>query len=200
MELDRQARAIEAMQLKAPDEYGQSAFQGDAARWEALRRPCLAAVDRSGSFLDIGCANGLFLESAVKWAGESGHKLGAYGLDHSQALVELARARLGVGEDRIFVGDCETWQPLQRFDFVRTELVYVPGDRRRGYLARLLDQFVNPGGFLIVASYGTRGGVPPAEDVGALLEGWGFKVAGTAEGRDTWSDKTLTRVAWVERS
>ncbi len=199
MELDRQARAIEAMQLKAPDEYGRSSFQGDAGRWEALRRPCVKAVDRSGSFLDMGCANGLFLESAVEWAAQGGHVLEPYGLDHSAALAEMARARLRLGEDRIFVGDCFKWEPPRRFDFVRRELVYVPGDRRREYVARLVDRFLAPGGRLIVASYGTRGGIPPAQDVAALLGGLGFAVAGQAEGRDPWSDKTLTRVAWVGR-
>jgi trans-aconitate methyltransferase len=199
MELDAHARAIEAMQLKAPDAYGQSAFQGDAARWEALRRPCVAAVDKSGSFLDVGCANGLFLESAVKWAAQSGHKLEPYGLDQSDALAKMARTRLGLREDRIFVGDCSTWEPPRHFDFVRTELAYVPGERRREYVARLVDRFVTAGGRLIVASYGARGGVPPAEDVAALLTSWGHGVAGHAEGRDTWSDKTLTRVAWVAR-
>ena len=197
MELDRQARAIEAMQLKAPDAYGQSGFQGDAARWEALRRPCVAAVDRSGAFLDIGCANGLFLESAVAWAGQMGYKLEPYGLDHSEALAKLARDRLGVGRDRIFVGDCATWEPPRRFDHVRTELVYVQGEIRRAYVERLVDNFLAPGGRVIVASYGTRGGVPPAEDVGAHMAGWGFTVEGQGEGVDTWSDKTLTRVAWV---
>jgi SAM-dependent methyltransferase len=199
MELGAQARAIEAMQLKAPDEYGQSAFQGDAGRWEALRRPCVAAVDRSGSYFDIGCANGLLLESALNWAAQSGHRLDPYGLDHSEALAQMARTRLGVGEDQIFVGDCSTWDPPRRFDFVRTELVYVPGERRREYVNRIVDRFLAPGGRLIVASYGTRGGVPPAEDVPALLGGWGLVVAGHAEGRDTWSDKTLTRAAWAAR-
>src|SRR5262245_52977051 len=186
------------MQLGAPDAYGQSSFQGDASRWEALRRPCVAAVDRSGSFLDIGCANGLFLESAVSWVKQSGHLIEPYGVDHSEGLVALARSRLGLGADRIFVGDCRTWLPPRRFDFVRTELVYVPGAERRPYLARLLRGVAAPGGRVIVASYGTRGGIPPAEDVQGLLASWGFEVAGTAEGKDTWSDKTLTRVAWVD--
>lgn len=199
MQLEGQAKAIEAMQLKAPDDYGQSSFQGDAARWEALRRPCVAAVDRSGSFLDIGCANGLFLESAVKWAAEGGHRIEPYGLDHSAALAAMARQRLGLGEDRIFVGDCRTWQPPRRFDFVRTELVYVPGAERRDYVRRIIEVFLAPGGSAIIASYGTRGGIPPAEDVDAILKGWGLEVEGRSAGRDTWSDKTLTRVAWVTR-
>lgn len=199
MALDGPARAIEQMQLKAPDEYGQSAFQGDPGRWEALRRPCVAAVHKSGSFLDIGCANGLFLESAVAWAAEGGHALEPYGLDHSAALAELARTRLGLGEDRIFLGDCQTWDPPRRFDFVRSELVYVTGQKPRDLVERMVGTLLAPGGRLIIASYGTRGGVPPAEDVAALLAGWGFNVQGQAEGRDTWSGKTLTRVGWVAR-
>jgi SAM-dependent methyltransferase len=160
----------------------------------------VAAVDRSGTFLDIGCANGLLLESAVGWAARSGHTIEPYGLDHSQALAEMARERLGLGADRIFVGDCMEWEPPRRFDYVRTELVYVPGERQREYLGRIVDRFLAPGGRAMVASYGTRGGVPPAEEVGALLGGWGFTVVGRAEGRDTWSQKTLTRVAWIGRA
>ncbi len=190
-------RAVERMQLGAPDEYGQSGFQGDAARWEALRRPVVAGVNMSGAFLDIGCANGLLLESVVKWGAERGDRLEPYGLDHSAALVELARKRLALGEDRVFVGDAADWEPPRRFDFVRTELEVVPGARRREFVERLIAKVV---GFrLIVASYGTRGGVPPAEDVGALLRSWGLDVRGEAEGRDPWSGKTLTRVAWVQK-
>jgi SAM-dependent methyltransferase len=194
---ERERLAIERMYLGAPDAYGQSGFQGDAARWEALRRPVMKAVDRAGSFLDIGCANGLLLESASKWAAEDGHRIDVFGLDHSAALAERAKARLGVGADRVFVGDAMTWEPPRRFDFVRTELVYVPGARRLDYVRRLTDAFLESGGRLIVASYGTRGGVPPAEPVGDWMRSSGFDVLGEAEGVDPWSGKVLTRVAWA---
>jgi hypothetical protein len=40
----------------------QSGHSGDAERWEGARRLVLDAVDRSGSFLDIGCASGHLME------------------------------------------------------------------------------------------------------------------------------------------
>jgi SAM-dependent methyltransferase len=196
---ERERLAIERMYLKAPDAYGQSGFHGDAARWEALRRPVTKAVDRDGSFLDIGCANGLLLESALGWAASDGHKVVPYGLDHSEALVELARVRLEGKGGELFVGDAQTWAPPRRFDFVRTELVYVSGADRRSYTERLVSEFLAPRGRLIVASYGTRGGIPAAEPVGELLRSWGFEVEGATEGTDPWSGKTLTRVAWFGR-
>jgi SAM-dependent methyltransferase len=194
---DRERLAIERMYLAAPDAYGQSGFQGDGARWEALRRPVMKAVNRAGSFLDIGCANGLLLESALKWAAEDGHRIEAFGLDHSAALAELAKARLNVGSERVFVADAMAWEPPRRFDFARTELVYVPGARRLEYVRRLAGRFLESGGRLVVASYGSRGGVPPAEPVGDWLRSNGFEVLGEAEGVDPWSRKILTRVAWV---
>jgi hypothetical protein len=50
------------------------------------------------------------------------------------ALVELARSRLPQWADRILVGNALRWDPPRRFDFVRTELVYVPPERKRGFV------------------------------------------------------------------
>lgn len=36
----------------------QSGFGGNEARWEAGRRPIAEQIDRDGTFIDIGCANG----------------------------------------------------------------------------------------------------------------------------------------------
>ena len=136
----------------------QSGFGGDADRWEAARRPIADAIDRAGSFLDIGCASGHLLESIVRW---SPHPIEPYGLELVSALAELARGRLPQWADRIFVGNALTWEPPWRFDFVRTELVYVPDERRPAYVRRLLDHVVAPGGRLILCGYGSpRSGVP----------------------------------------
>ena len=110
---------------------------------------------RDGSFLDIGCANGLLMESVVQWAGKDGHCLEPYGLDISEKLAELARQRLPRWRDRILVGNALLWEPPKCFDFVRTEMVYVPNARRREYMERLLTRVVAPGGRLIVCSYGS---------------------------------------------
>jgi SAM-dependent methyltransferase len=131
--------------------------------WVIGRRPIADAVHRGGSFLDVGCANGLLMESIVDW---SRHPLEPYGLDFAPKLVELARARLPQWADRIFLGDVLEWEPTRRFDFVRTELVYAPPSRERELVERLLG-WLEPGGRLIVCGYG--------DPVRARVRGWSFE-------------------------
>ena len=128
--------------LASDDPRRQSGFGGDEERWEAARRPITQAVDRPGSFLDVGCANGYLLESLVRW---SPHAIEPYGLDFSARLVELALARLSQWADRFFVGDALEWEPPGRFDFVRTELVYVPEERRRSSSSGSSSEPLRPG-------------------------------------------------------
>jgi SAM-dependent methyltransferase len=130
------------------------------------------AIHRPGSFLDVGCANGYLLESLVRW---SPHPIEPYGLDFSARLAELARARLPQWADRFFVGDALEWEPSRRFDFVRTELVYAPDERRRELVERLLGRIVAPGGRLIVCGYGSpRSGIP-THPVRQIVREWGYE-------------------------
>jgi SAM-dependent methyltransferase len=157
----------------------QSGFGRDEHDWRRFRRPIADAINKSGCFLDVGCANGLLMESVVAWAREDGHVLEAYGLDISARLADLARSRLPIWRDRIFVGNALVWTPPMLFDFVRTEMVYVPVARRRDYIYRLLDTFVADDGRLIVCSYGSsrpegRRPEPLADDFAA----WGLTIAG----------------------
>ncbi len=104
----------------------QSGFGRDEADWKRFRRAVVEPIAKSGSFLDIGCANGLLMESVVAWAAEEGHRIEPYGLDISERLAQVAQRRLPQWRDRIFVGNALFWDPPARFDFVRTEPVYVP--------------------------------------------------------------------------
>jgi SAM-dependent methyltransferase len=158
--------------LASDDPRRQSGFGGDEERWEAARRPIVEAIHRPGSFLDVGCANGYLLESLVRW---SPYPIEPYGLDFSARLVELARARLPQWADRLFVGDALAWEPPRRFDFVRTELMYAPQERRRELVGQLLARVVAPGGRLIVCGYGSpRSGIP-TDPVRGILRGWGYE-------------------------
>jgi SAM-dependent methyltransferase len=162
---------FEAAYLAGDNPRAQSGFRGDEARWEAGRRPIADAIDREGTFLDIGCAAGHLLESLVRW---TPHRIEPYGLDMAPALVELARSRLPEWGDRIFHGNALTWTPPLGFDFVRTELVYVPRDRQRALVERLLAEIVVPGGRLILCGYGSpRSGLVP-DPVCATVRSWGF--------------------------
>src|SRR5574342_350050 len=113
------AEDLEAKYLASTDPRGQSGFRGDPARWDRLRRPVVEAVHRDGDFLDVGCANGHFLESAVGWALGRGFRIEPYGIDKSAALIALAQARLPKWADRFEVADAMTYAPARRFDFVR---------------------------------------------------------------------------------
>lgn len=147
----------------------QSGFGGDERRWEMARRPIVTAIDRDGSFLDIGCASGYLLESVVRWAS---HSIEPYGLDFAPKLVELARGRLPQWADRIFLGEALSWDPPRRFDFVRTELCYVMPAHERKLVGRLIYRVVAPGGRLILCSYGSpRSGVA-TEPIAEKLRSW----------------------------
>jgi SAM-dependent methyltransferase len=168
---DGMAAVFEGAYLAEDGVRAQSGFGGDEARWEAGRRPIADAVDREGSFLDIGCANGHLLECVVRW---SRHEVEPYGLDFAPAVAQLARERLPRWADRIFTGNALTWEPPRRFDFVRSELVYVPQERRREYVQRLLDDVLEPGGRLIACGYGSPRSGLVADPVGDELRALGF--------------------------
>jgi hypothetical protein len=91
--------------LRTDDPRAQSGFHGSPERWEAARRPIAAALDGPGTFLDVGCANGLLMESVPVW---SDHEIEPHGLDFAPGLVDLACARLPQWTDRIWVGDAAT--------------------------------------------------------------------------------------------
>ncbi len=147
---------LAAAYLSTSDALMQSGFSGGRARWERLRRPVAAAVDRSGSLLDIGCANGALLEDLASWCGERSLKVEPYGLDVSPDLVALARERRPQWSDRLYVGDALTWNPPRRWDWVRTELLYANEADVPALLARLLTLFVTAAGHLLVCQYASR--------------------------------------------
>jgi trans-aconitate methyltransferase len=197
--VDDELRELEATYLAAEDGRGGSGFRGDADRWERLRRPIAAAIDRDGDLLDVGCANGHLLECLVDWAAADGHRIVPYGLDVSAALVGRARERLPRWSDHLFVGDVRTWSPPRRFEFVRSELVYVAEREQPVLVARLLGDHLKPGGRLIVCSYGSRSrpARDPLVDIATVLRRWGHVVAGAAVGRDP-DGIALTNVAWID--
>ena len=89
--MDDELSALEAAYLAADDPRGGSGFRGDADRWERLRRPIVSALNRQGTFLDVGCANGHLLECVVDWAAADGHRIEPFGLDVSATLVARAQ-------------------------------------------------------------------------------------------------------------
>lgn len=191
---------LEAAYLAGGDPRRQSGFSGNDAKWEWLRRPITRAFHKDGTFLDIGCANGYLMECARRWAADDGRAIEPYGLEVIPSLAELARRRLPLWADRIHTGNVMAWDPPRGYDFVRSELGYVPDHRRPDLVSRLLDRFVLPGGRLIMCSYGsTTSDRAVARPVAGLLTKWGFDVAGSHE-EIAGNGRIGLRLAWVDRN
>jgi len=189
---------LEAAYLAKMEPWGQSGMSGPFERWRALRKPVADCMNRDGSFLDIGCANGYLLECCVVWAAERGVRTQPFGVDLSEALVGLARERLPEYQDNFWAANACTWKPPRRFTFVRTELYYAPAEMEGEYVRHLLAHYVEPGGKLLIASYGEgrpdpeHGLLPGQQPTRFLLERLetlGITVSGYQDGFDTVTPK-----------
>ncbi|MEH1924917.1 hypothetical protein [Nostoc sp.] len=55
---DAQQNEIEVTYLSSENSYQQSGWGSTPERWQFARKLILKAVNKSGTFLDLGCANG----------------------------------------------------------------------------------------------------------------------------------------------
>ena len=175
--------------LEAETPWGQSGKTGTAEDWEWSRSHVANAIDRPGTFLDVGCANGYLMECLPRWAA---HALEPYGLEIAPELAELARARLPAWADRIFAGNALTWQPPRRFTYVRTGLDYVPRHRRRELVERLLEHCER----LVVGVFNEHERERTTE---GHLEEWGLSIAGRSVRANRWRPGMEYRVLWIDR-
>lgn len=143
---------LEDSYLRHSDPLRQSGFSGGPINWRAKRGGVLDAVERDGTFLDVGCANGYLLECLVAWAAEQGKRLIPYGVDAGPRLVQLAQERLPTWAGNMFVGNIWDWVPPTRFTYVSTSLC-VPDPYKWHLFERLVTQVVAPGGRLILRCY-----------------------------------------------
>src|ERR1700730_14615301 len=71
---------LENSYLPAPTPWQQSGKGGTFEDWVRLRIRIAECVDRAGSFLDIGCANGFLLECLLEWTQRKGIAIEPFGL------------------------------------------------------------------------------------------------------------------------
>jgi len=187
-------RRLEPAYLEHDDPIRQSGFSGGPERWRAERAPVLDAVEGDGDLIDIGCANGYLLECLVDWAAERGVTLTPHGLDLGPGLVGLARRRLPEHAENIHVGNVWDWSPPRRYRYVYMLYDCVPVSHLARMTDRLLDEFAEPGGRVILGAYGSRSDTTAPFDLAGFLTWKGFEVAGIAFG----GDPVVTAFAWVD--
>lgn len=155
-------RLLTPAYLAADNPRGGSGFGGTETQWEQRRGQIADAIVASGTFLDLGCANGYLMESVRRWTAQRGLDVQPYGVDISPELVAEARRRLPQWADRLHVGDALTWEPAdgQEFDAVHLLLDAVSPARHAELVNHALT-LVTPGGRLLVGLYVRAGGLEP---------------------------------------
>jgi SAM-dependent methyltransferase len=189
---------LETSYLRDGTPRGGSGFRGTAADWRAQRGHLCQAVDRDGSFLDVGCANGHLAESMVAWCAERGVRLEPFGVDLSAGLVAEARRRLPGWADRFWVGNALDWTAPRgrRFDFVHTLLDLVPDNRVGQMVRHHMERLVAPGGRLLASSYvSARDRSRHADRILARL---GFRVDGVTRPTQV-PGRPHAPTAWIRR-
>jgi hypothetical protein len=190
----QQLAALPNAYLQHSDPIRQSGFGGGAERWRSEREPILDRVNRSGSLIDIGCANGYPLQCLVAWGRQRGLELEPFGLDIRPELIALARRRFPGLEHHFYVVNAWMWEPPRRFDFVYSLYDNVPLTHLTDYIRHLVANVVASRGRLIVGAYGSRTRNQPAFDVAAFMATVGVEVEGAVE----VGTVPEARFAWTE--
>ena len=188
-------RYFTAAYLAADNPRAQSGHGGDEARWRYSRGMIMEAVHKSGTFLDVGCANGHLIESLHQWLTGSGLKVEFYGLDISEGLAELTKKRLPHWQDRIYVGNALYWIPPVKYDFVRTGLEYVPLGRQRDFINHLLANYTAQGGRLIIGLYNEE---RDSRELEGKVRAWGYQPAGYCEKSKPDNAIVSYKMLWID--
>jgi SAM-dependent methyltransferase len=191
-------RTLERAYLLGTTPQQGSGFGGDDSAWRQARYHITEGITAAGTFLDVGCANGLLMESVVTWCADRGLGVEPYGVDLAPGLVDLARRRLPLWADRIWTGNAIDWIPPdgRRFDYVHVLLDCVLVGRRGDLIRHHIDWTVRPGGRLLVSDYGAHpehGGRTAAQTLHAL----GFTCSGQSTG-DRRPGRPPSPTAWLD--
>ena len=170
----------------------QSGHGSDVYRWRNVRWMILEAINRDGTFLDVGCANGHLIESLDTWMDGTGVEVEFHGLEISDDLYRLAWERLPDFRLRLHHGNALYWKPAFQFDYVYTMILPdFPESLRKGFLDNLIGNYLKPTGRLILGPWND----PNLE---YMLTQYGYPVSGYCEKSGTDRAGELRRVVWID--
>ncbi len=184
--------------LKSDNPRGQSGHSGNEDGYYYSHATLLSAIDRSGTLLDVGCANGYLLESLDQWLKGTLYTIECYGLDISEGLLDLAKRRLPQWEDRFYLGNGLNFHPDKRFDIVVTrELSYVPPHRQKEFFQNIYDHMLKPGGRFIL---GPQGEVRDCHEIEERVTDFGYPPSGYIEKANKSGDLSVVkRLYWFDK-
>ena len=189
---DSLKKELEQAYLQYTEPWKQSGFSGPEDRWIRCRKPIVDCIEKLGTFLDIGCANGYLLECILKWTSKRDLNIIPYGLDLSAKLITLAKQRLPKYKNNLYVGNGWNWKNPIKFDYVGTEIVYVPECLQKEYIKRIIDLYLEEDGNLLLTEYRSKNDDVNKPWIDKILIDWGFNITKQVSGFD--NDKELTRV------
>jgi len=191
------ASLIKPAYLSGNNPYAQAGHSGNAETWQASRGFLADALHRDGSFLDVGCASGILMESVQNWGAKKNLAIEPHGLEIIRELAELARQRLPHWANRVHVGNIRNWKPVaERFDFVLIRPEYAPVARRTEMVLHILENVLQHKGRLIVF-VGTE--EADFRRVESSLSGPSFTISGRAEIPHPKDSRLMRRLLWIDR-
>jgi hypothetical protein len=130
---------------------GQSGHGGDEYSYMFRHLPIIECLNRSGSFCDVGCANGHLMEMTHKWATVIGFELQMFGVDISEGLIELAIKRLPEWRENFYVANRYFWKPEIKFDYIHLmEIGGYPEYDARTCFEYYMENYLADGGRMII--------------------------------------------------
>ncbi|UVI29302.1 class I SAM-dependent methyltransferase [Paenibacillus spongiae] len=184
--------------LSADNPRAQSGHGGDEQHYFHNHFMLMDTMTKSGTFIDVGCANGHLIESLHQWITALNRiQIDFYGLDISEGLIELARKRLPDWKDKFTIGNAFGWAPEKKFDYVCVkELAYVPRNKRKAFFEHLYLHYVADQGRLILGPCSEEKASRETED---QLISWGYTPSGYIERSHNRSVHVARRVFYFDK-